>query len=64
MDDALPKRRRGQHRRVPLSRRTCRRLLAAMQERAEAGDNAAAESLIRLSLTIGRDEPAAVRAEQ
>lgn len=63
MDDALLKRKRGQHGRLPLSRLNCRRLLAAMQERADAGDNAAAESLIRLSLTVGQDEPVAGRAD-
>ena len=64
MVNALPKRKRGQHSRLPLSRLNCRRLLAAMQERAENGDNQAAECLIRLSLGIDRETPDSLRAEQ
>ncbi len=43
-------RRRGRHGPSPLSGATRRRLLAAMLARAEAGDNAAAEALVRLGM--------------
>lgn len=43
-------RRPGQHGVHPLSRTTRRRILASITARAEAGDLAAAEVLVRLSL--------------
>ncbi len=48
---AVGKRARGQRGVEPLSGATRRRMLAALMRRAEAGDGAAAEALVRLSLT-------------
>jgi len=53
---------RGRHGAVPLSAATRRRLLAGMLRRAEAGDAAAAETLIRLSLATERGAGATTSA--
>ncbi|WP_198374033.1 hypothetical protein [Neoroseomonas rubea] len=50
MQQGQAKRRRGSHGPSPLSAATRKRLLAGLLARAEAGDNTAAESLVRLSL--------------
>ena len=49
VNTARPRRRRGQHGVHPLSARTRRKLLAALLQRAEAGDVQAAKALIELS---------------
>lgn len=54
------KRQRGQHGPLPLSLATRRRMLARLLAKAEAGDVAAAEALVRLSITAkaADDSPA------
>jgi hypothetical protein len=54
MSLATPRRGRGEHGAWPLSAATRRRLLAALLRRAESGDAAAAETLIRLSMDAER----------
>lgn len=54
MDTSPPRRGRGQHGAVPLSAATRKRLLAGLLRRAEGGDSAAAEALIRLSMDAER----------
>lgn len=55
------KRPRGNHGPMPLSAVTRKRLLSALLARADAGDTAAAEALVRLSILRG-DVEAARRA--
>jgi hypothetical protein len=57
-----PRRGRGQHGAVPLSVATRRRLLAGLLRRAEAGDSAAAEALVRLSIDAERSTAATTSA--
>jgi hypothetical protein len=52
-----PKRGIGQHGRHPLSAATRKRVLAGLMERAEGGDVAAAEALVRLSLSAEATAP-------
>ncbi len=55
----IPKHRPGQHGVPPLGRAYRRRLLLALQRRADAGDVQATEALVRLSMQIERGAKAA-----
>jgi hypothetical protein len=53
---AQTKRKRGEHGHPPLSKANRRRLLSAMMERAQAGDNVAATALVLISLRLEQAE--------
>ena len=59
----IPKYRPGQHGVPPLGRAYRRRLLLALQRRADAGDVQAAEALVRLSMEAERGAEAGAEGE-